>query len=311
MRQLRKSLLIKVGSLGDPKGTVALTLYCLLTSTSAVWVNLSFSNMDGTALTFMVFIAAQLVFMSVGFARKEQPLHFLIENLLPVFVMNMLTLLSWLFMFMALQRIEASVEAAIYQGWVPLVVMACAGLERGENRKRIQYFWPLAILFFISTLVFVRLQAVGTIDQRALDGVFLATLAGIAGAIYIYYSGRVSKRTGCGIYNILSTRFILLLIVTGYIGADDISVILLQDYQLSTNLILLSIISVVLPIYLLQYSIYSLEPIRVSTVLPTVPAISLAIEYFYVDWVSPMVPILILFVCLSVIFSNLQQSKSH
>ena len=259
----------------------------------------------------MAFITAQLVFMSVSLARKEQPLHFLIENPLPALVMNILTLLSWLFMFMALQRIEASVEAAIYQGWVPLGVMVCAGLQRGNNKQGIQYFWPLVILFFMSILVFVRLQAVGTIDQQALEGILLASLAGISGALYIYYSGRVNKKIQCSIYDILSTRFILLLIVTGYIGIDDISTILAQEYQLLINLILLSIMSVILPIYCLQYSIHKLGSIKVSVVLPTVPAIALAIEYFYVGWASPMVPILILLVCLSVIFSNLQQSKSH
>jgi len=40
-------------------GFMAISLYCLFTSISAVWVTFSFSNMSGLALTFITLFMAQ------------------------------------------------------------------------------------------------------------------------------------------------------------------------------------------------------------------------------------------------------------
>lgn len=97
-------------------GWLCIIIYCLFTSISAVWVSMSFTQISGVSLTFFTLLVAQIIFLLLAIITKQQTFNFIIKNKLIVFWFNILTLTSWLLMFMALQRIEASVESAIYQG---------------------------------------------------------------------------------------------------------------------------------------------------------------------------------------------------
>ncbi|WEL89081.1 EamA family transporter [Pseudomonas sp. CBSPCBW29] len=106
-------------------GAVSMAVYCISTALSAVWVMVAFTRISGAALTFITFLMAWAVFFVVHTLRGHDPFRLLREEWRGVLLLNVLTLFSWWLMFMALQRIEASVESAIYQGWMPLVVVVC------------------------------------------------------------------------------------------------------------------------------------------------------------------------------------------
>lgn len=117
-------------------GWLCIIIYCLFTFISAVWVSMSFTQISGVSLTFFTLLVAQIIFLLLAIITKQQTFNFIIKNKLIVFWFNILTLTSWLLMFMALQRIEASVESAIYQGWIPIIVMLlslCKGAIIGSR----------------------------------------------------------------------------------------------------------------------------------------------------------------------------------
>ncbi|MEQ4690489.1 EamA family transporter [Providencia manganoxydans] len=293
--------------LSSISGWIFIILYCLFTSISSVWVSMSFSEIKGTTLTFFTLLVAQIIFLIFSFIKKQKTIGFIMENKLMVFWLNILTLFSWLLMFMALQRIEASVESAIYQGWVPIVVMLL-GLFKGNNGW-LQVMGPLLIATSIFALIVARLYFNKDLHynntKMVLDGVILASIAGCTGGIYIFLSAKIMKVIGVTTLHVLTTRFVILLLVTSALAQEQLFTIVATDLYTLSKLVFLSIVFVVIPVYLLQHAILKLGAARVSIITPLVPVVALATEYIVAPWGNVWVPILIGLVSISLIISNI------
>lgn len=297
-------------------GPVAMATYCISTAVSAVWVMFSFNQMGGAALTFLNFVFAWLVFLVVNLASGGKPLRLLVSEFKTVAWLNLLTLTSWWFMFMALQRIEASVESAIYQGWLPLVVLACEFLHGRVHISRTRALGAVLIFLAIAALLLARVYYGGAASVESnhfYQGLLLATVAGATGGVYVYSSGRLYARTHCSTLDILCVRFFLLMALTGLIGRAEISHILTFDLHLFGQLALLSIFSVLVPVFALQHAIHNLGGGRVSIITPCVPALALLLELNLTHWNNLVVPTLVVFVCLAVVMANLwyQREKNQ
>ncbi|MEX6115513.1 hypothetical protein AB6G07_19290, partial [Providencia stuartii] len=242
---------------------------------------------------------------------KQQTFNFIIKNKLIVFWFNILTLTSWLLMFMALQRIEASVESAIYQGWIPIIVMLLSLCKGGNNWFKI--LGPLLIAISIFMLIFARLYFNSNNhyinSSILLEGIILASIAGSTGGIYVFLSAKFRKIAGATTLNILTTRFIILLIVTSSLAHEQLFIIVTTDLYSLLKLVFLSIIFVVIPIFCLQHAILKLGAERVSILTPLVPVVALTAEYFVSPWNNFWVPILIGLVSLSLIISNILMNE--
>ncbi len=294
-------------SLSTQLGYIAVIIYCLCISIASVWINTSFSAVDGATLTFITIFVAQLIFIFFSMIKGYDLIGFVAKNLRSILIINALTAVSWFFMFMALQKIEASVEAAIYQGWVPVAVLFCevfVGKTRLVKKRVASVF---LIFLSIVVLVYARIvyQQGPTVGPNEIySGIILATVAGITAGIYVFYSSKLHEYGNIPTLLVLSVRFVLLLIITGYMGFAGLYDLMLYNSSLITDLVFLSLFIVVIPIYCLQSAIATLGGVRVSIIIPSVPAIALAVEYFVAPWGQIIVPILIIVLCSCVIYSN-------
>ncbi|MGS1023955.1 hypothetical protein [Burkholderia glumae] len=290
-------------------GYLSIAVYCVSTALSAVWVTFSFSHVSGAALTFITLLAAFMIFFGAHLLSGGRPSRLLRTCFADVVILNVLTVAAWFFMFLALQRIEASVESAIFQGCVPVAVLVCVVSTRQAPFRSLRTLGCTLISLCLFSLVAARVTTAGAIaivPARLYAGIALATVAGLAGGLYVYWSGRVVRKSKCGTLDILSNRFYLLLIVTGVMGYAQFSDAAAGAFQPSLigKLVLLSMVSVVIPAFTLQHAIGSLGASRVSIITPFVPALALVVEQRLAGWPSPLVPALIVATCVAVVLSN-------
>jgi drug/metabolite transporter (DMT)-like permease len=293
--------------LGKQLGYVAVIIYCLCISIASVWVNTSFSGVDGATLTFITIFVAQLIFVFFSAVNRQNLIGLILDNSKSVIYLNILTVTSWFFMFMALQKIEASVEAAIYQGWVPVSVLLCGLFISRAKLSKKRAVSVLLIFLSIVLLVYARItyQTVSAVEQSDVySGIILATIAGITAGVYIFYSSTMHERGSIPTLSILSVRFVLLLVITGYMSFSEVVYLIQHNPTQLVDMIYLSLFIVVIPIYCLQSAISTLGGVRVSIIIPAVPAIALAVEYFVAPWGGVVVPSLIIVLCTCVIYSN-------
>ncbi|MCW5237971.1 EamA family transporter [Verminephrobacter eiseniae] len=290
-------------------GYLSIAVYCVSTALSAVWVTFSFSQISGAALTFITLLTAFVIFFGAHLLSGGRPSRLLRTHLADVVILNVLTVAAWFFMFLALQRIEASVESAIYQGCVPVAVLVCVVCTRQVSFQSLRTLGCVLISLCLFGLVAARITTAGAIviaPTRLYAGIALATVAGLAGGLYVYWSGKVVRQSQCATLDILSNRFYLLLVVTGVTGYAQFSGATAESLApaLIGKLVLLSMVSVVIPAFTLQHAIGSLGASRVSIITPFVPALALVVEQRLAGWPSSVVPALIVATCVAIVLSN-------
>ncbi|WP_317694879.1 EamA family transporter [Serratia sp. UGAL515B_01] len=227
-------------------------------------------------------------------------------------ILNVLTLTSWLFAFLSLYKIEPSIECAVFQGSLPIGVLLCeliAGKVKVFSKRALGIF---LIAINLAALVIFRLYyADGVFNFTANElrlGVFLAFTGGLSAGIYVFRSAKLYDY-GASTLEILCNRFFLLLVITAAISAKELVSITTMDSFILAKLLLLAFISVVIPVFALQYSVQKLGAPRVSIITPFIPAIALTIEMFTKGWPSFWVPLLIVTTCLSILLANFWMRK--
>jgi drug/metabolite transporter (DMT)-like permease len=292
--------------------SLALAGYCVATAVSATWVSFSFVHISGLALTFVTFALAQVVYIARAGRGIRSAVRFAASYPKEVAVLNILTLASWLFMFMALQRIEASVESAIYQGIVAITGFILAAVVSGQRFSRAARLGVIAAAAGLGLLVAARLELTLSAlkhGSSALVGVVLALVAGTTGGLYIHYSSVLHRRTQVTTNTVLFMRFLLLLVVTGAGSAHEVVTLLGSSQSTIMRLLVLSVAFVVLPTFFLQYAIARLPSVRVSVVTPFVSMIALGSEYAVRPWGSIGIPLLVLAATAALVFTNLALSR--
>ncbi|MET8183634.1 hypothetical protein [Streptomyces sp. NPDC005336] len=264
------------------------------------------------ALAFVTFAVAQLVYTTRAGKSIGVAVRFARSHPREIVVLNVLTLSSWLFMFMALQRIEASVESAIFQGVVALGGFLLATVWSGQRFGVAARVGVLAATAALGLLVLARLSQTLSApkhDASALVGVVLALIAGASGALYIHYSSALHSRTEVSANTVLCLRFVLLLMVTGAASAGETLKLLESDQGTILRLLALSVAFVVVPTFLLQFAIARLPSVRVSVATPFVAVIALGSEYAVRPWGNIAVPVLVLAASAALVFTNVALSS--
>jgi drug/metabolite transporter (DMT)-like permease len=300
------------GGSGSPIGpvagiaTLALVGYCVTTGVSAAWVSFSFAGISGPALTFVTFLLAQAVYTARTGRRLGAAWRFARAHPGEILLLNVLTLASWLFMFMALQRIEASVESAVYQGTVAVLGFVLAAGLAGQRFSRRAVAGMTVSVVLLAVLVLARTAAVSSPlpDAAVGTGLLLALVAGATGGCYIYRSSQLHRRTQVEAMTVLCLRFVLLLVVTGLLGGREVLRIAEADPSAVVRLVVLSVVFVVLPTFLLQFAIQRLPAVRVSAATPLVPIVALGSEYVVRPWGSVAAPLVVVAASLALVLTN-------
>ncbi|MFY9809079.1 MAG: iron-containing redox enzyme family protein [Pseudonocardiaceae bacterium] len=259
----------------------------------------------------MTFLLAQLVYTARTGRHLGAALRFARAHLGEMLLLNVLTLASWLFMFMALQRIEASVESAVYQGAVAVAGFLLAALLTGQRFSRATVGGMAAATALLGLLVLARLESLSSpLPNGAVgEGLALALVAGATGGCYIYRSSGLHRRTQVSAMTVLCLRFVLLLCVTGAFSVHEVLGLSRSDPDVIARLLALSVAFVVVPTFLLQYAIARLPSVRVSAATPFVPIIALGSEYAVRPWGSAAAPVIVMLASLALIFTNRRLSR--
>lgn len=287
---------------------LSIVVYCLCTALAAVWISFAFAGLSGSAITFFSFLVSFVVFTVL-----QKGLHgdvFRLTRQYPgkIVILNIFTLLSWLFAFVALYHIEPSIECAVFQGFLPIAVLL-ADFASGRAAVRSMRTTGISMIALsLAGLVLTRL-----LDSRGvmnfgladlLEGVILASIAGLSAGLHAFFSADLYKQAKCTTLEILCNRFFLLLVVTALLGGPDLVQAFSVDPGTIIRLLALSALSVLIPMFTLQYSVQTIGAAQVSIITPAVPVIALTLEQVLRGWPSMLVPVCVGCVCVSILLTN-------
>jgi drug/metabolite transporter (DMT)-like permease len=201
----------------------------------------------------------------------------------PLISLNVWTAVSFISFFLGVAIHSAAVVFTLEASFAPLglIVWTALRAQRGDIQPRpgLAQCWAAFLLAVLGALL---VAVIAQSDSGRMTALFVASVLGVLAGVAAGRVARISRdlsRHRVGVAQVMTHRFY----VTAIVAAGALFALVpngfLRPPALHVGVIGLgALASVVVPIYLLQYSMQRLEPLAVTAALATMPAIAIAVE---------------------------------
>lgn len=290
------------------KNYIFILIYILFTAYSTVFINVDLADISVNLITFSIFFTCWVFFMLLNRKRvaaifqiaKQEPKAFLI--------INMTTLLCWLGMFWCLKMISASVQTLLSMSIIPF-----ASVLMSEKWKSINFttiFSVVAVTILAFGIVYLNPTMEPFDFNHQLFGVVLALLCGVSSAVYITSSSDLQKRCNLTASDIVCLRLPVMLVATFLMSLSSFdNLYILVSTQQLFNMLFLSFMGVIIPIFMIQASITKIGGVRTSVLIPLVPITAMLLEWWKGFSMVPLAIIMTGLQCLAIMYASHAISK--
>lgn len=249
-------------------------LYCILTAVQSVYLSEIFQERSVFLSLFFNFFICMITAWLV-FSIKNRSLNFFRNlGIKDFLILNILTLINWASFYFSLKYIEPAVEAAVSTATPTIATVVILKIMRDNNLiKSTDKYSIFGIVLGGIFLCVSSISGFSGVSNRStfdlITGLALAVICGIGCAYYTIYSKKLSQKL-ISVIEILSIRFILLLAVSTFIISYNNEWIVFKEKML-ISYTSVAIMGTVMPIFLLQYGMSILEPLKVNILITSSP----------------------------------------
>lgn len=285
-------------------GVVLGLLFCFISAAFDVYVAFLTQTVSTMLVIFYCFISSAILFLSYTLFKDKTALIFKLKRDMPwVILANFAVLLNWGGLFYALRYLEPAVVGVASVACGPALTLVISALDKGIGKAgRIETVTSYLVLLSVGVMLYNSFTGDSGIssttqEQRVL-GIISVVLCALGTVLYTIVSKRLFSRAWA-VHEILATRNIVMIVLCLCFILNSTA-----SFGVSSNLILPMVILVVaghlLPIYLIQKTIFHLSPIHVSLVLLTLPVFTLVLQYLdaRVEFSTPTIAAIFIIVLL-------------
>ncbi len=259
-------------------------VFCLISAVFDVYVAFLTQEISTLLVIFYCFTTSAIVFSGSALRRSASFLRSkLRESWKLVAIVNVSVLLNWGGLFYALRYLEPAVVgvASVACGPALTLVIGLAN-KRSVKVAFVDALVSCLVLISVAIMLFNSFAgdsgiATTTVEQRLL-GIISVLVCAVGTVMYTVFSKELFVRQWA-IDEILAVRNIALIGVC-VIAIPMAGGSFLLGHEWVLPMLILVVAGHVLPIYLIQKTIYYLSPIHVSLVLLTLPVFVLILQYF-------------------------------
>ncbi|MBB4815173.1 MULTISPECIES: DMT family transporter [Pseudomonas] len=266
------------------KGFLFGLLFCLISAAFDVYVAFVTQAVSTILVVFYCFIVSTAFFVVCALWSNSRSFFTKVrEQWGMVVVINLAVLFNWGGLFYALRYLEPAVVGVAAVACGPALTLLISFFDRRSARVAFaDALVSCLVLISVGIMLFNSFSgnsgiATTTSAQRLL-GIASVVLCALGTVIYTVFSKQMFARHW-SIFEILAVRNIAMVgfcvLVVSIIGGS-----ITLDRELLIPMIILVGVGHLLPIYLIQKTIYYLTPIHVSLVLLTLPVFVLLLQYF-------------------------------
>ncbi len=200
-------------------------------------------------------------------------------------LINVATAVMFLSFFAALKLIEPAIVGAVGVSVAPFVAILIAFLSTGLAPTRTQIGVCAAILVGCGLLAWSAHNGSGyqTSVRDAWVGLAASLVAGI-GAVFVTVASRSLVLKGWSAGSILAHRFYLIIPASLLLSFDaDISAVV-WSHEMIGLIILVTVLSVLAPLYLLQIGVQHCEPYTVLVTMAALPVMTFLAEGLFLKY---------------------------
>ncbi len=264
-------------------GLIIGLVFCLISAIFDVYVAFMTQAISTLLVMFYCFAASAIFFAACTLRRSANILcSKIIEHWHLVVTVNISVLLNWGGLFYALRYLEPAVVGVASVACGPALTLIIALVnKRSAKVAFVDTLVSCLVLISVAIMLFNSFAgdsgiATTTVEQRLL-GIASVLVCAVGTVMYTVFSKELFERRW-SIDEILAVRNIAMIgVCVIAIPATGGSFLLGREWVLP--MIMLVVVGHVLPIYLVQKTIYYLTPIHVSLVLLTLPVFVLLLQY--------------------------------
>lgn len=282
-------------------GSIFVVIYCLLTAGSAVYVSDVESIVHPFVTVFYSFLFGTIFYNLFNLKKEKRIFQKTLKNLKTVTKLNITTVFNWLLLFYPLKFIEPTVGISIYVAIRPITTFFLTFKDYSTKKEKLtELFFCLIIAFVLMLIIYDDFSRI-TDSTSELINIFLVVIAAISGSLTSIYAFDLSKKNFVT-SQVLSVRFILLIISSLILAFVNSYTIYITEPTF-LRLLVVTIISVVLPMYFLQKGLENVGPMLVAYLIPFIPIFTCLIQIFYFhEKVRYFELSLIIFLAISIFF---------
>ncbi len=265
------------------RGMVTGLIFCLISAAFDVYVAFVTQTLNTMLVIFYCFISSAVLFIACALYRN--PVYFYSKiraGWKSIVVINLSVLLNWGGLFYALRYLEPAVVGVASVACGPALTLVISFFDkRSVKAAFVDSLVSCLVLISVGIMLFNSFAgdsgiATTTVAQRLL-GIVSVVVCALGTVMYTVFSKEMFARQW-SIYEILAVRNLAMIGVCA-IGIFLTSVGFSLDRDLILPIGVLVVLGHLLPIYLIQKTIYHLTPIHVSLVLLTLPIFVLLLQY--------------------------------
>ncbi len=241
-----------------------------LVALNGVFLGAKSQKLDPLHLLFWSYLGATLFF---GVGRLGELRAFLRRcraHAGRVLLINVLTSGCCFGFFFAVKFIEPALASVIASAIGPILAVALPVLLSGRKES----LEPRNLLSSVGIGLSLMLVIHGILDGRSaiarvdghanLLGIGMAVLLGVSQMLYVVFSRELSERGGFSVSQLMSVRFLSTILLSFLLADGELFT---WDAERAWVSLLVCVLGVLIPLYMIQYSISRLEPFVVATVL--------------------------------------------
>ncbi|MEB0205342.1 EamA family transporter [Pseudomonas sp. CCC3.1] len=265
------------------KGVVLGLLFCFISAAFDVYVAFVTQTLSTVVVIFYCFVSSSLLFLGCSLWKDRVSLFSNVKQgrMLVVWI-NISVVLNWGGLFYALRYLEPAVVGVASVACGPALTMIISAFIKSDS-KATPAEAVIACLVLLSVAIMLFQSFVGvsgisstTFEQRII-GIVSVVLCALGTVLYTVVSKRMFARHW-KVEQILAIRNLLMVAICSVlVSVSDVSFSVATEWI--APMLVLVVLGHVLPIYLIQQSIFHLSALHVSFVLLTLPVFTLWLQY--------------------------------
>lgn len=259
-------------------GLSCIIAWCFFSAFAMVMTSHINQKIEPIVLCFFTFLLANIVFYIVNANKIFTTYKKIVQHHNVSFIvwLNLSTFCSWFFLIYPLKYIPATMVSTITLGLSPIATLFFERLLYKKKIYKQQYIRPLLLLAIIVYIIAIYFTVVSpAIFLKMLLALLSCFIVGISTSLNNIYIKKLNTR-GFHPTEILCVRFFVMLLITAIYVFFNYKVQI--NFAFATDIMLVAICLVIVPLYLMQVALRELEPITVAAISPLMPLLAIVFD---------------------------------
>ena len=292
------------------RGLMYISLYVIISAISPIFVNHTTRSIEPIVTLFYSSIFTIIFFSILNLGELTENIVLIKKNKRSILWLNVLNTIIWFVIFFSLQVLSPAVFACLFLGAIPInLFLLELRKSKASNKSNITTAMLLLTMFILMLLLVSQDMSEANSFQILKYGAIVTIIGGIVAAFIMKISKELANEN-LSASLVVSLRFYGLLLISLMFVLSNPSQFLVNPIVLA-EFFALALISMALPLFLLQKALKTLSPLYASIIITTIPILTYFLQLItgYYSFSIVKLGIIILFSLSLIVLTYLKKKE--